>query len=715
MRTNRYKDVLNRWLTRVAVALPLAGMVAVTPSAVTGGGTGIGSGGWAGNIWLGGASTAPSVTLANVRTIIGADTGSAATLTGAGVGVALIDTGVAPVPGLPAAQVVNGPDLSFESQSAALRYLDTYGHGTHMAGIIVGNDTATGTKGIAPRAKLTSVKVGTSNGAVDVSQMIAAIDWVVAHRNDDPANPIRVINLSYGTGGTPDFWTDPVQFAVEQAWKAGIVVVAAVGNTGGQMSDPATDQFILNVGSASTRGTLSATDDTISTFTSLTYSGGANRRTDVLAPGEAIVSLRDPNSNIDTTYPAARVGTTLFRGSGTSQATAITSAAIALLLQARPTLTPDQVKNLVKYNGTVLTAGNAAGAGYHELNVNRALAAATPTNATQTYTWSSGTGKLEAARGGTHVSDNGTLLSGEKSIFGPFDSATWALEVGSTHLVERRPVDGIPVRRRRLDRHLVGVQDLGVGNLVRQAVGHLDLVDRPELVRPLLVRPLLVRRHLGGPLLVQRRLGISLLGQRIRPTVQGPHRRRTAVWATCAVRGHSTADSPERVTHDAEVGKRLGRAVTIRDGRVGAKGTRRAGLRRGRRRRNRAAPTGGPGQLSTRHAVRRAADGRHREHWSPADRNGHPTRRTHHARRNRPCPIRAPARTGVDEIPHVLLQLDPERLRDAQTGLPGQPEVVSLKLTGDHGPAGRPIHDPVRKALGTNLTNVIIESGCPGP
>ena len=160
---------------------------------------------------------APTTTLAQVRTTIGADTGAAASLTGKGVGIALIDTGVAPVPGIPAAQVVNGPDLSFESQSASLRYLDTYGHGTHMAGIIIGNDTATGTKGIAPGAKLTSIKVGTSNGAVDVTQMIAAIDWVVKNRNYDPANPIKIISLSYGTGGNPNVWNDPMSLAVQQA------------------------------------------------------------------------------------------------------------------------------------------------------------------------------------------------------------------------------------------------------------------------------------------------------------------------------------------------------------------------------------------------------------------------------------------------------------------------------------------------------------------
>ena len=182
---------------------------------------------------MGTTTSFPTTTLADVRTIIGASSGAAAKLTGAGVGIALIDTGVAPVPGLPATQIVNGPDLSFESQSPDLRYHDTYGHGTHMAGIMVGNDAPTGNVGIAPEAKLTSIKVGTSNGAVDVSQIIAAIDWVVKHRNDDPANPIRVINLSYGAGGIPALLDRPAAFAsVEQAWKAGIVVVAAAGNTG---------------------------------------------------------------------------------------------------------------------------------------------------------------------------------------------------------------------------------------------------------------------------------------------------------------------------------------------------------------------------------------------------------------------------------------------------------------------------------------------------
>jgi hypothetical protein len=117
--------------------------------------------------------------------------------TGQGVGVAVIDTGVAPVAGLSSpGKVMNGPDLSLESQNPSLQNLDTNGHGTFMAGLIAGNDGQPGGyRGVAPDAHIVSLKVGVADGGTDVSQVIAAIDWVVQHRNDSGMN-IRVLNLS---------------------------------------------------------------------------------------------------------------------------------------------------------------------------------------------------------------------------------------------------------------------------------------------------------------------------------------------------------------------------------------------------------------------------------------------------------------------------------------------------------------------------------------
>jgi serine protease AprX len=157
--------------------------------------------------------------------------------TGAGVDVAVIDTGVSPVAGLATTgKILYGPDLSFESQAANLRNLDTNGHGTFMAGLIAGKDAtltapyanapASAYRGIAPDARIVSLKVGTADGAVDVSQVIAAIDWVVQHKNDNGMN-IRVINLSYGTNTNQAADRDLLSYAAEQAWKHGIVVVAA--------------------------------------------------------------------------------------------------------------------------------------------------------------------------------------------------------------------------------------------------------------------------------------------------------------------------------------------------------------------------------------------------------------------------------------------------------------------------------------------------------
>ncbi|MEV8508845.1 S8 family serine peptidase [Actinoplanes sp. NPDC051475] len=362
-----------------------------------------------------------------------------ASLTGAGIGVALIDSGIAPIRGLDQPdKVINGPDLSFESQVPGLANLDTYGHGTHMAGIIAGSDPATpaGTPrfdGLAPGAHLISLKVAAADGASDVSQVIAAIDWVVTHRGDAGLN-IRVLNLSFGTDSAQGATLDPLSYAVEAAWRKGIVVVVSVGNDGAaapRVTMPAANPYVIAVGAADAAGTDTRTDDTVATFSSR---GNTSRHADLLATGRSVVSLRNPGSYIDTEFPTARVADAagnerLFRGSGTSQAAAVVSGSVALLLQQRPSLTPDQVKSLLVRTADPLAGADPVAAGAGQLDIAEAATLSPAKDSAQAFPPATGTGSLEGSRGTNHVVDGltGTLLRGEKDIFGvAWTPKTWA-------------------------------------------------------------------------------------------------------------------------------------------------------------------------------------------------------------------------------------------------------------------------------------------------
>ena len=180
-------------------------------------------------------------------------------ITGEGIGVALIDSGVAPVGGLDAdGKILNGPDLSFDGPFQSVRHIDVFGHGTHLAGIISGHDpdlpdrpkqrdAVTSFAGVAPDSHIVSVKVADGMGSADVSQVIAGIQWVIAHK-DDPGANIRVLTLAFGTDGVQDYQLDPLAYAVEQAWHADIVVVVAAGNDGNAsaLRNPATDPYVIS-------------------------------------------------------------------------------------------------------------------------------------------------------------------------------------------------------------------------------------------------------------------------------------------------------------------------------------------------------------------------------------------------------------------------------------------------------------------------------------
>ena len=378
------------------------------------------------------------------QTVWGKSAPSGDKITGRGVGVAVIDTGIAPVEGLiTPGKIINGPDLSFESQISGTRFLDGYGHGTHMAGLIAGRDSdvpvggeasAKHFVGMAPDAKLVNVKVGTADGGVDVSQVIAGIDWVVRNR---ASHNIKVLNLSYGTDSQQAPALDPLAHAVESAWRNGITVVVAAGNDGElgplPLTMPAIDPFVIAVGSSDHRG---ESDNKRSLLGSWTNSGTTSRRPDVLAPGKSAVSLRVPGSWADRGHPEGLVpgdaSQRLFRGTGTSQSAAVVSGAAALLLQRNPALKPDQVKGLLKATAYKLPLETRPAQGAGQIDVKRAvevLEAGAPAAYTQTWNRSSGLGALEGARGTSHVTDpvTGVELRGEQDIFGaPWDASAWA-------------------------------------------------------------------------------------------------------------------------------------------------------------------------------------------------------------------------------------------------------------------------------------------------
>ncbi len=327
--------------------------------------------------------TGPTIGATAIRQAAGYD--------GAGVGVAVIDSGITswhddltdpPGGGQRVDQFVdfvNGRSMPY----------DDYGHGTHVAGIIAGNgfDSGGDRSGIAPAARLIVLKALDASGKGRISNVIAALGYVVAYR--DSLN-IRVVNLSIATGVYESYNADPLTLAAQRAVAAGIVVVAAAGNNGrneqgrehyGGITAPGNAPWVLTVGASSHMGTVGRADDTIAAFSSR-GPGAVDHlaKPDVVAPGVGIGSLSDPTSAFYTSKsPYLLSGTVLtsylpyLSLSGTSMATPVVSATVALMLQANPALTPNQVKAILQYTARVYPAYNPLTQGAGFLNAKGAV------------------------------------------------------------------------------------------------------------------------------------------------------------------------------------------------------------------------------------------------------------------------------------------------------------------------------------------------------
>jgi serine protease AprX len=292
--------------------------------------------------------------------------------TGAGIGVALIDSGVNSHPDLmttgllPLSRVVYNQSFVPGNSGTA----DAYGHGTHIAGLIAGNGiSSTGPiysqtfKGIAPGAQIVNLRVLDANGSAKDSTVIAAINQAIALKSK---YNIRVINLSLGRGVFESYKLDPLCIAVEKAWKNGIVVVVAAGNNGrylptsgyATVTSPGNDPYVLTVGSMKPMGTPQRADDLIASYSSKGPTMIDHvAKPDVVAPGNLLVSTETSNTalyQIETSNlvpfgayvygGSSSPSKAYFELSGTSMATGVVSGMVADLLQAHPTMSPDQVK-----------------------------------------------------------------------------------------------------------------------------------------------------------------------------------------------------------------------------------------------------------------------------------------------------------------------------------------------------------------------------------
>jgi serine protease AprX len=301
----------------------------------------------------------PATLATSFNASIRADKGWASGYTGKGVGVAVIDTGIQG----------NLPDFRVSDTDSTSRVIatavvnpgasnadDTFGHGTHVAGLVAGNganrplgDSLRGKyAGTAPDANLIAVKVDDGHGNASLLDVIDGLQFAVDHK--DTYN-IKVANLSLRSTNAESYKTDPLDAAVEQAWFSGIAVVAAAGNDGAAPDAasyaPANDPYVISVGAVDDMGTQTTGDDKLASWSSRGTTQDGFQKPEVVAPGAHLVSTIPPGADYTTLCPTCVTDGAYFRVGGTSMAAGVVSGEVAQLVQKYPDWNPNQLKQAV--------------------------------------------------------------------------------------------------------------------------------------------------------------------------------------------------------------------------------------------------------------------------------------------------------------------------------------------------------------------------------
>ena len=312
-------------------------------------------------------------------------------ISGQGITVAVLDTGIDathPDLGYGSQVIQNARIADLQGSSPTFLYPQVVeglnnadpvmGHGTFVASVIAGTGAASGGYygGIAPGARL----FGVSGGDANLFFILSGMDYILSHRAD---MNIRVVNCSFGTAGVFDS-NDPVNIATKIMHDAGISVVFSAGNRGDQpnsLNPYSVAPWVIGVGSVNKSGSLSS-------YSSRGAAGYGVYHPTLVAPGESVVSARASGVNVVATaglsaglaspdndlqvVPSSYLPRYTC-SSGTSFSAPQVAGTIALMLQANPRLSVDQISQILQQTATPMLGYSRYEVGAGNLNTYAAV------------------------------------------------------------------------------------------------------------------------------------------------------------------------------------------------------------------------------------------------------------------------------------------------------------------------------------------------------